>query len=97
MRCRKRCPKRSIDWRMRGTSAMSMPVPTIMIGIAVGPHLTALDLTALDLACEKAMRRFDQAQSQSFHLDRQRPCANPAALVPVRRGQRWAARMLESE
>src|ERR1700691_1393713 len=30
MRCRKRSPKRSIEWRMRGTSAMSMPVPIII-------------------------------------------------------------------
>src|SRR5580692_2362785 len=30
MRCRKRSPKRAIDCRMRGTSAMSMPVPTII-------------------------------------------------------------------
>src|SRR5208282_376934 len=30
MRFRKRSPKRSIDCRMRGTSAMSMPVPTII-------------------------------------------------------------------
>src|SRR5271165_1972987 len=30
MRCRKRSPKRSIDCRMRGTSAISMPVPTII-------------------------------------------------------------------
>src|SRR5580704_14524707 len=30
MRCRKRSPKRAIDCPMRGTSAMSMPVPTII-------------------------------------------------------------------
>src|SRR5580704_1523301 len=30
MRLRKRSPKRAIDWAMRGTSAISIPVPTIM-------------------------------------------------------------------
>src|SRR5258706_15803344 len=30
MRWRNRCPNRSIDWRIRSTSAMSTPVPTIM-------------------------------------------------------------------
>src|SRR5271170_2902848 len=30
MRFRKRSPKRAIDCRMRGTSAMSIPVPTII-------------------------------------------------------------------
>src|SRR5437868_6360746 len=30
MRCRKRLPNRSMAFRIRGTSAMSMPVPTII-------------------------------------------------------------------
>src|SRR5712671_8032037 len=33
MRRRKRSPKRSMDCRMRGTSAMSMPVPTIIFSV----------------------------------------------------------------
>src|SRR5713226_8023012 len=68
MRRRKRSPKRSIDCRMRGTSAMSMPVPTIIFprATAAGRHFSGEVFERTGRASngiETSQYRFDVATS----------------------------------
>src|ERR1700686_3829916 len=70
MRCRKRGPKRSMACRMRGTSAMSIPVPTIMFEIPLPRILQQTIATINQAAIEDASLRHQHMRfDRTFRID----------------------------